>query len=221
MTVQSIVRKVIVRSILLPLAISMVLDAQDTSTDSSAYRDLVAKAKGGDATVDYRQMRFLCLRLPDCRLRSTPDQLGRLHALKDPKEILAYADTLLAEGFVNLEVHADEVALYQALGDTPRAARSLGIVTGLLNSIMKGRDGKSPESAYEVVVDREIYIVQATRGLPSGYGPGVTSEPVNAGGRKYTRYSIKDPRSGETVIVYFDVTAFVTKSVGAVPPGPR
>ncbi len=195
------------------------LVAEDSPSDMSVYRDLVTRAKGGDAMVDYRQMRFLCLRLSACRVRSSPDELGKLNSLTDPNASIAYAETLLDQGFVNTEVHATQAAMFQKLGDFSRSVRSFQVIAGLLGSILRGRDGKSPESAYEVVVDREIYMVLAARRLPPGYGPGLVAvEPSTIGTRKYTRYALKDPRSGDTVSVYFDVTAFEEKSVGAVPP---
>ena len=164
-------------------------------------------------------MRFLCLRIPACRLRSTPDQLVKLASITEPNAKLAYADTLLEEGFVNLEVHADQVAMYQKLGDSPRAARSLAIVTGLLSSIVKGRDGNTPETAYEVIVDREMYMVLSMRGLPQPiYGQEFKMEQLTVANRKYTRYVARNSRSGALMTVYFDVTESNEKSSGAVPP---
>jgi hypothetical protein len=65
------------------------------------------------------------------------------------------AERLIDEGFVNMEVHADCVAIYKELNQPEKSQFHLNVMTGLMRSIMGSGDGKTKETAYEVICTRE------------------------------------------------------------------
>jgi len=68
---------------------------------------MVTQAKNGDQDVDFRMMRFLCLKVPSCVPQSTPAELAELAELgasQDPRETIRISEKLLNKGFVNLEL---------------------------------------------------------------------------------------------------------------------
>jgi hypothetical protein len=81
-------------------------------------------------------------------------------------------------------------------------------VTALFESILTAGDGKTEETAYEVISIREVYEVLAGKGLPQ-YGKGVVSPPhlYSAGSHKYSRWEVMDPRRQEKVVIFFNTDA--------------
>lgn len=157
-------------------------------------------------------MRFLCLKVRACVPQSTPTEIAEVETAQDPREKLRLCEKLLDKGFVNLEVQTMRVAAYQQLGDMSGAARSLDLVTRMVGSILRGRDGKSPETAYDIISEKEQFIILAVQGLER-FGPTVKGiQRGEAGKHTNYRWEVMKPPDNQSVVVFFNVDAFTDKS---------
>jgi hypothetical protein len=73
---------------------------------------------------------------------------------------------------------------------------------------MSTGDGKTVESAFEVICEREEYAVLSALGL-TYFGSMVSMTPVNAyGPHHYERWDVQNPKTGQNVVVFFNIDAF-------------
>ena len=133
--------------------------------DDVTYRTLVERVKGGDLTVDFRALRLACMKASHCEPRGSKADLTVLSS-QDYRKAVQVAEKLIDEGFVNIEAHATAAGLYAELNEPEKAKVHFAITLALMGSIMTGKDGKSEDTAYEVIGDREMYYVMAALGLP-------------------------------------------------------
>lgn len=109
------------------------------------------------------------------------------------------AEHLLDQGFVNWDAHMECFAIYTELGDAAKATFHLQAAIALVSSIMRTRDGKTKETAFEVISDREEYYALTSLGLHY-LGPDVLSHSeVTDGVHHYDRWSVRDPKKSEVV----------------------
>jgi hypothetical protein len=121
------------------------------------------------------------------------------------------AERLISQGFVNIEAHADCVKAYEAIHDAAKSKFHLDVATALMRSILDSGDGKAKETAFEVISDREEYATLVALGLPYS-GSGVSTSAIEDGGHRYARWDVLNPKTGQNVLVFFNVDAFSTKS---------
>lgn len=113
-------------------------------------------------------------------------------------------ENLIAEGFPNIEAHAVCASAYAALKMTEKAKFHQAVTSALIRSIMTTGDGKSKESAFEVIGTQEEHIILSVLGLPAfGSQALMPGKPHN-----YDVIEVDDPKSGQKVCVYFNIDAF-------------
>jgi hypothetical protein len=202
------------KNILLPLlALCLAPLLSAGPEDDRAYQQLADRAKNGDMTVDFRAMRLACLKASQCFPRSTKAELLSFNPPgQDPKKSAEIGERLLEKGFVNAEIHGTLTALYTKLGDSAKANFHANMLTALARSISMSGDGKSKETAFEVITDREEYVALALLQL-SYFGPQVTTTRLRENGHIFNRFTIQDPKTNQPRIVYFREDLFVPKSV--------
>lgn len=171
------------------------------------YQALAAKAAAGDLSVDFRAMRLACAEADKCDSRGDDKDAAALQKAaraKRHEEVIKIAKRLIAAGFPNIEAHAACASAYAALGKPEEAAFHQQVTSGLLRSIFKTGDGKSKETAFEVIGTHEERIVMMVLGLPpfgrQALSPG---KPHN-----YDIIEVEDPRTKQQVSVYFNIDAF-------------
>jgi hypothetical protein len=115
---------------------------------------------------------------------------------------------LIQDGYVNIEAHAAAAGAYAKLNQPQNAQFHSAIALALLRSIKITGDGKTTETAFEVICDREEYLMLSARGLPySGSNSSVT--PLTGDGpHRYERWKVQDPKTGQDVVVFFNIDAF-------------
>lgn len=165
---------------------AMAIHAYAAGQDEKIYEDLVLRAKAGDLTIDWRVLRLTCMRVQACQPRGSKADLALLGKKTPLEDNLRVALKLIDEGFPNIEAHASASGIYRALGNMEKAQAEYAITLSLMRSIVDGHDGKTKETAYEVITGREEYFVLTALKLPY-YGPGVTSSLVLDGAHKFSR----------------------------------
>lgn len=186
--------------------------------DGTDYQTLVRRVEAGDLTVDFRALRLACMKSTQCEPRATKADLAAINRAEGDHQVarvVEIAERLIRQGFVNIEAHADCVKAYDAIHDAAKSKFHKDVTAALLRSILFSGDGKTMETAFEVISDREEYSTLAAKGLPY-LGSGVSLSAVEEGGHRYDRWEILDPKTGTTIVVFFNTDAFSSKSrVGA------
>jgi hypothetical protein len=172
----------------------------------SVYRDLAAKLRKGDMSIDFQALRFACSAAQQCEVRGNVTDLAseaEASKLKDWTTARQICEKLLDRGYADVEIHANLTAIFNELNDLKSMRFHRDIVAGLLGSIRK-KKGDSKETAMEVISHREIYSVLASMQLPYS-GPSVGWSSFNDNGHNYESYEIADPISKTKTRVYFNV----------------
>lgn len=83
--------------------------------------------------------------------------------------------------------------------------------SGRITKVLRKGDGRSQETAFRVKSVREEYEILRTFGLE----PGVQSLVVGANGKPYDLLEAKNPKTGETVKLWFDISSFMERDFSA------
>jgi hypothetical protein len=171
------------------------------------YLELVKRANSGDTSVGFRELRLACAKADTCDARGDSKDLiavRRASQSHDYKEAARIAEKLIAEGFPNIEAHAICADAYAALSDPEKAKFHQTIASGLIRSIMATGDGKSKESAFEVIGTQEEHVILSVLGLPAfGNQSLMPGKP-----HSYDVIEVNDAKSGQKISVYFNIDAF-------------
>ena len=150
-------RKHIVGAVCLVLLSVANLIAQPDST----YFRLVSRAKTGDTTVDYTQMR---MSYTETDLyspyggRAYMDSARKAMDKKEYAEAMNYLNEELERNFVNIDAHFMAFFALRRLEDTARADRHKYFYQALIKSVLASGDG-SAESPWTVISTKEEYAV--------------------------------------------------------------
>jgi len=182
-----------------------------TDQANTTYRQLVERVNAGDFSVDFRALRIACARSNICEVRATPKELADMaRAAKEQQQtdVVEICERLISHGFINMEAHIACSQAYAALNRPDRVKFHMDTMTALFQSILTAGDGKTEDTAYEVISVREVYEVLAGKGLPQ-YGEGVVSPPhlYSAGSHKYSRWEVMDPKTQKKVVIFFNTDA--------------
>jgi len=174
--------------------------------DDARYAELVKQALRGDPGVDFRELRFACLKAANCdSAGDSKDVLAMRSAIRQKEfaQAAKLAERLIEQGFINIDAHITCTEAYTELGETAKADAHREIARALIRSIMKSGDGKSKETAFEVVGTHEEYIVLSMLGLRPRSQGLIAGKP-----HSYDRLDAVDAKSGEKVTLLFNIDAF-------------
>lgn len=183
--------------------------ARGAQDDDAIYQSLVNRVKGGDFTVDFRALRLACIKSRACQPRGTMAVLIAMNAAHEQGDVAAetrWAELLVEHGFVNGEAHATLAALYAKANEPVKAKFHLDVTAALLRSILSSGDGKTKETAFAVIADREEYAALTAIGLPYT-GGSVSPFRFQEGGHHFNKWEIPDASTGETRTVFFNEDA--------------
>jgi Domain of unknown function (DUF4919) len=179
--------------------------AQDTPKQKLTYEDMVERVKGGDQTIDFRQLRLAYM---DSRTYSNgastgPQKKAMTVTLnsKDFHGAIKNADVVLTSNFVDMDAHFAEYIANRELNATDKSEFHKFVLQALLKSITDSGDGKTPETAFQVIQVHEEYVLLRFMGV----GLPESQSLLQKNGHSYDEIKFKDPKSGESVILYFNV----------------
>jgi len=197
------------------LAALLVVGLAFASEDADAvYRNLVQRVQSGDFTVDFRALRLACLKSTLCQPRGSKTDLAllnRAESANDYAGAIKIGERLINQGFVNVEVHATLVKIYQDMQEPEKSKFHLEVTTALLRSILESGDGKTTQTAYQVICDREEYDTLTSLGLRY-FGPMVSQTAVHENGHTFDRFEITNSVDGRSRFIFFNIDAFSEKS---------
>lgn len=192
-------------TVLLGIVSCVVIAAQVKPNVDATYDAMVDRAKSGDKTVDFRAMRLAYADSPSYSSRpDTSEQKKKMTAALNGKDFptaIMYADKILASDYVDMDAHFAAYIAHRELKEADTAERHKWILQGLLKSITGVGDGKTPETAYQVIEVHEEYVVLRFMGvgLPS------SQALLQRNGHSYDEIKFVDPESQKEVTVYFNV----------------
>jgi hypothetical protein len=180
-----------------------------TEEANAKYRELVERVKGGDFSVDLRVLRMACAKSSVCDARATPGDLAAMVVAEEEQryaDVVKIAERLINQGFINIEAHLSCSQAYSKLNNAEKAKFHMDVLTALFRSILDAGDGKTEATAYEAISVREQYDVLVSMGLPY-LGNASSNKSIADGGHRYVRWEVRNPKTQENVMVFFNVDA--------------
>ena len=180
-----------------------VLCSQAIAAEPS-YDDLVAQVKSGKLDTDYTALRLAFASSPryepyGALLVKVKEMMASFSA-GDCPGAMASAKAILETNFVQMDAHIVTGLCLRKAGDEDGARKERAVYDGLVNSVLKSGDGKTPQTAFKVIFINEEYKVLAALGLVP-----VKQSLVNAEGSSFDRIEAKSKTTGESVALYFNV----------------
>ena len=175
-----------------------------------SYDDLVAQVKSGKLDTDYTALRLSFASSP--RYEPYGAVLVKVKAMissfsaGDCPGAMASAKEILETNFVQMDAHIVTGLCLRKAGDEDGARRERAVYDGLVNSVLKSGDGKTPQTAFSVIFINEEYKVLAALGLAP-----VKQSLVNEAGSSFDRLEAKSKTTGETVTLYFNVDRMLAR----------
>lgn len=174
--------------------------AQPSSKEE--YQALVAKMKKSDSSVDFARLRFLRTQL-DNYTPYGPDSEDRPFkqlAAGNVAKAQTLAENVLAQNELDLESNITLARVADQRKDEATAAYHRYVAQGILDSVLRSGDGKTPETAYKVIAVPEEYAALSNLGLQPG-----TQSLAKIEGRAYDIFEALDAEGRPAGRVYFDI----------------
>ena len=170
--------------------------------EKSKYDLLLEKVKQKDPSVNFTELRLAFYESPHYNPYAPMMTYRPMNAAlnqKNYEEALKIAETVLAKNFVEINAHITAQIAYQETGNTERAQFHKFMVDGLLNSIKGKNDGKSVDTAFEVISINEEYGLIRSLGLRP-----IKQGLVQEKGHSYDAITVVDPEGKESTL-YFNI----------------
>lgn len=204
------------------LVLAMVAFSQgprNGTSDQGSYEIIALKLKAGDTKIDFRALRVAyadskeALAAGSSHLTRRAMNTALLNRQFD--ETIRIGLDILKNVYISPDTHAALSRAYSEIGDRQKAEFHKTVYLGLVNSIIASGDGKSPETAYNVVTTEEEYAVMRALGLSVW-----SQEIVWHGGRWYETLSATNTKTNQTVKIWFniDIPRSVHTRTAAVKP---
>ncbi len=179
----------------------------ETGTLQKEFDALLTRVKASDPTVDFDQLRALSIQVQAVGPKDPGVTLQEIRAAYDHgdfKKALQLSDRLLAYDYFDLNAQAMAMMAADKLGDKEQEARHLFVLKGIMNSIFRSGDGRTPESAFHVVAIREEYMVLDILEVR------MLSQSLSLiGGHHYDVFEVDDPKSDKKRTIYFNVDPII------------
>lgn len=172
-------------------------------TEKNKYDLLLEKVKQKDPSVNFTELRHAFYESPNYNPYAPMMTYRPLNAAltqKNYEEVLKIAESVLAKNFVEVNAHMAAHVAYQETGKAEQAQFHKFMADGLLNSIKSSLDGKSKETAFEVISTSEEYGLMRSLGLRP-----IKQALLEDKGHMYDALTVIDPQTNQESIIYFNV----------------
>jgi hypothetical protein len=169
----------------------------------SEYATLLESLKAGNTNIDYTRLRTSYMDSPEYKgakdtLEAQQAMLAALNA-EDYPTALKKAEEVLASVYVNIDAHFVAYIANKQMGAADRAAFHHAVFAGLVDSILKSGDGRSPKTAWVVISVDEEYAVFRVLGMRPR-----SQSVLNSDGHNYDQMKVTDENGAEHTF-YFNV----------------
>ena len=170
----------------------------------TAFGQFVERLEAGDRTVDFTELRLAYTETPaytGMMMGFYRSLWGTLNA-RDFEGALTIADTVFERSYAEPNAHMVAALAHSQSGHREQEQFHRFIAAGLLRSITSHGDGKTPETAYQVIDTSEEYALFRSLNLtPKSQSSG----PPTSGGAITDRMVVVDSRTNEERVIYFTV----------------
>jgi hypothetical protein len=178
--------------------------------DKATYSQLVERAKKGDLSFDFVQLRdafAVWFRDPKNKDKTEAPKRGEMveaFQKKDYAKAVELAEVVFDYEFANRGLHLAAEEAHRKLGNAAKAEFHREVAQKLFKALLSAGDGKSAETAFRVFSIREEYIIMEEL----GYAVSSQSLLSTPNGKSYDMLSGTDKKTGKTVDVFFDISFF-------------
>lgn len=198
---------ILLRTTMVPALCALLLamaPASRAEENDDAFPRLATEIQRGNSAVNFTELREAYAKSPAYDpygikvLDGVKSGLDHLGAGRCPEAVTA-ADTVLAVNPIQPTGHFVKWLCSMKLGDSRAADFHKSVLIGLLKSVTQGKDGKTPGSAFSVVmIDEEyaflrFYMLRPTR-----------QSVVDEAGAKFDRIEVAAP-NGSQASLYFNI----------------
>jgi hypothetical protein len=189
--------------LVLGLWISGAVAAQEKSKPS--FDTLLEQVKKSDPKADFLRLRMAFTETkqydPYGEDLKTRGAMSEALEKEDYAKAAELAEKIMKEKYVDLRAHLVASRAYSALKKEEQAKYHKYVFDGLLQSILKSGDGKSPATAYVVIGTDEEYVVLGASGIRR-----TAQALIGEKDQKFDRVDGIDLESKERVTRYFNIT---------------
>ncbi len=176
--------------------------------EGGSYDDELAKVMADPKTADYLALRMTFTKTASYDpydksgegLKKREAMFAALEA-GDDQTALDIATSILDTSYVDMDAQMVAMVSCHALGLEDQKVHHDDVLYGLVTSILDSGDGTSPQTAMVVIDIREEYVLLSMMGLDPG-----NQALVEADGMTFDRMQVTDPKTGDVMDIYFNVT---------------
>ncbi|HEV2859676.1 MAG TPA: DUF4919 domain-containing protein [Pyrinomonadaceae bacterium] len=176
---------------------------QPASDAKRKYDALLEAAKKDGASVDYKALRLAYFETPDYSPLTGMMNYRALWGLlmqQNWAEAAKQAEVVLARNHVDINAHMVAHIAYRQQANDEKAKYHRRWAEGLLESVKAGGDGKSPDTAWEVIAISEEYALLRSMNLER-----VQQSVMHDKGHAYDMMRVVDPRTKAETTFFFNV----------------
>ncbi|MBI5666771.1 MAG: DUF4919 domain-containing protein [Chloroflexi bacterium] len=168
-----------------------------------SYEKLLVEAQQNPAAADFLALRLAYTQsvLFDPYNKSMQTAMALRQALQQDDELLIGAgiQRALQDDYLDIEAHVVAHNFYRQSGKAAKAEYHAAFARGLVQSILR-TDGRSFETAFEVISIREEYALLGMLGLQPKLQRKASHE-----GKEYDILTVSHPQTGEDLDFYFNI----------------
>ncbi len=177
----------------------------DTQAADATFASLLERVKQADPSVDFTEFRMAYAKTShydpyDNWYQELETAMFTALNAKDYEYALKLANDVLEKNYIFPDAHLVAIGAYDGLGQSKQAEYHRYVLKGLIKSILQSGDGKSPESAYVVVLIQEEYTILSVLGIKDA-DQGI----VHINGHSYDVFNGVDSKSKNPVTVNFNI----------------
>ncbi|MBN8579503.1 MAG: DUF4919 domain-containing protein [Anaerolineae bacterium] len=166
------------------------------------FENLVTLVKAQDPNIDFTELRMAFARTSQydpygLQYRQLRDEMVAESDADNFEYSLELANEFLTINYIFPEAHIVAIRAYDALNKPEDADFHRYVLNGLVKSILASGDGTTPQSAYEIVLIEEEYLILEVKGIKDP----VNREEFVEGCDTFDGF---DSISGQIITVYFN-----------------
>jgi hypothetical protein len=192
------------RALTIAAVLLFLLPSVAAQEPAPTYAALLEKVKAKDPDVDFAALRMAFTETdayaPYGGDRDTRKAMFAALNEKNYAKAVECAEKILAQDFLDINAHLGAARAHKELHNDERADFHRDVGMGLITSILRSGDGKSPETAFVVISTDEEYVLMNFLGIrPSG------QSLLHKDQHSYDLMKGTEQDSGETVSIYFNI----------------
>jgi len=169
------------------------------------YQYLIAHLKSHEDDIDFYELRMLYTQTPiynpyDDKIHDLHDGMYAALSKPDFQKALECAETIFEKCYVDMDAHFVCSIIYAKLNDPLKNKYHQFVYEGLFDSIVASGDGKSPETAFQVISTNEEYFLLQILGCQPKY-----QQLLEINNRKYDLMIATSAHTNEEIEIYFNV----------------